>query len=387
MKIAIVVRNYSKSGGISRYVAELAQRYAENDEVHIFAATWKDVENSKIIFHKIPVLDFKFLKKIKKHALYNLFEVASFVMASYLKINYTDFDIVHIHGDFLGKFDIYTAHSCHKAWLDIAKKESSGTVEKLRKSIFNPLHSIILKIEKHNIRNARKIISVSVEEQKTINRYYGVSPEKIIPIPHGVDLEKFSVRNRETIREKFNFKNEDIVLIFVAHEFKRKGLLQIIEALEILKKDNLYLLVVGKDNPIPYIGLIEKYGLTDKVIFTGPVSNIQDYYSAGDIFILPASYEPFGLVILEAMACGVPVITSEKAGAAELIKDGVDGLLLRNEKNPKEIADKVKFLLDNFKERKILGDTARKTSEKYSWDNIAEKTYEVYTEINNEKRK
>ena len=87
------------------------------------------------------------------------------------------------------------------------------------------------------------------------------------------------------------------------------------------------------------------------------------------------------------MACGVPVITSEKAGAAELIKDGVDGLLLRNEKNPKEIADKVKFLLDNFKERKILGDTARKTSEKYSWDNIAEKTYEVYTEINNEKRK
>ncbi|MFC2061477.1 glycosyltransferase family 4 protein [Elusimicrobiota bacterium] len=385
MKIAIAVKNYSKTGGISRYVAELAERYAGHDEVHVYASSWRDVGNSSIIFHKVPMINIRLLKKLKKHAWHNLFEVASFVLTSYFMIRADRYDIVHIQGDYMGAFDIYTAHSCHRAWLDIVNRQDLGILERLKKSAFNPLHAIILMIEKHNLRKAKKIISISEREKEYIIEHYSIAPEKIVPLPHGVDLDSFSIKDRDSkrkeIRAGYNFNADDTVLLFTAHEFKRKGLGQIIEAMNDLNRNDLKLLVIGKDDPAPYIELAEQAGLTERVIFAGTVSDIEDYYAAADLFVFPTMYEPFGLVILEAMAAGLPVITSRSAGAAELIEDGEEGLLLDDDKDVKEVADKIRLVMDNSSLRHDLGMNAADKARRYSWDDIAERTYKLYKEV------
>jgi glycosyltransferase involved in cell wall biosynthesis len=116
----------------------------------------------------------------------------------------------------------------------------------------------------------------------------------------------------------------------------------------------------------------------DRIIFTGFVKNINSYFAASDIFVFPTTYEPFGLVITEALASGLPVVTSKLAGASELITDGYDGMLLSNPKASREIAEKIILLVEDEKLRRVMGSNARKTAEKYSWGEVARRTLEVY---------
>jgi len=127
-----------------------------------------------------------------------------------------------------------------------------------------------------------------------------------IELGSNVDLEEFKpdVEKREKIRMKYGVDENDVVLMFSGYEFKRKGLRYIIEALPEIK-ENVKLLVVGRDNPRRYQELASKLGVLDKIIFTGFVPEIVDYYVASDIFVFPTLYEPFGLVISEALASAI----------------------------------------------------------------------------------
>jgi len=121
----------------------------------------------------------------------------------------------------------------------------------------------------------------------------------------------------------------------------------------------------------------------ERIIFVPHSSNLWEYYAASDIFVFPTIYEPFGLVIVEAMASGLPVITSRVAGAAALIIDGVNGLLLRASSDVNGLAAKIELLLSNAELRKTMGERARETAEKFSWDQVAQKTLEVYNTVLN----
>lgn len=381
MKIAFIVRHYSKTGGISRYVAELVERFIQNNEVHIFTSSWRDVKNDNIVFHKVPILSFDILKKYKKHAWNNLFEVASFMVFSYFIVNYNDFDIVHAQGDFIGKSDIYTAHSCHKAWLNIVQKEKLSLIERIKKSSLNPLHYVVLSIEKYNVKQTNKIIAISFGIKKEIIKYYNASEKSMVVIPNGVNLDESKLEDkkalRKAIRKKYGISKENVVLLFVGHEFDRKGLKYIIKALGILKK--LKLFVVGKDDPMCYLSLAEKLGVRNQVIFIGATSEVKKYYAASDVFVFPTLYEPFGLVILEAMAYELPVLTTDIPGPNELIKNEVNGFFIKRESH--DIAKKIEILSQDKELLKKMGEEARKTAEKYSWDIIAEKTFKLYKEM------
>jgi UDP-glucose:(heptosyl)LPS alpha-1,3-glucosyltransferase len=383
MKIALIVRNYDRRGGISKYTTELAEYMVKQHEVHVFTASWKDVRDNKIIFHKIPVLTFDFLKKRKKHALNIIFEVASFALCSYIALRNKKFDIVHVQGDYLGKIDIYTAHSCHKAWLDIFNKEKHGIVERLKKSAINPLHTMLLFIESHCIRSAKAVIAVSNGVGREVVKYYRIDGNKVSAIPNGVDCEQFSPplrdAGRSEIRKLYKIKDDEFVIIFPAHEFKRKGLVQILEALKILANEKICVLVVGKDNPEYFVKRFSR--IESRVIFAGEVQEIHRYYADSDAMVFPTDYEPFGLVLLEAMATGLPVITSKQAGAAELMSDGRNAILLNDSKNIDDIAEKIESIYRNHEYREKLGLEARKTAEMYSWDIIAEETMKIYEAV------
>ncbi|GAH97826.1 unnamed protein product, partial [marine sediment metagenome] len=209
--------------------------------------------------------------------------------------------------------------------------------------------------------------------------------ESIIVIPNGVDLKMFNPANRplyrDRLRQKHGISRNDLVLMFAGSDWERKGVLYVIGALSLLPRPDVKLLVVGSGDAKFYGQLAELKRVRERIIFVPHPDNLQEYYAASDVFVFPTIYEPFGLVIVEAMASGLPVITSRVAGAADLIIDGVNGLLLRAPSNVNDLAAKIELLLSNTELRKTMGEHARETAEKLSWDRVAQKTTDVYNRI------
>ena len=137
-------------------------------------------------------------------------------------------------------------------------------------------------------------------------------------------------------------------------------------------------MIVGPGDQAYYSALASGLGLSGRVIFSGPQKESWRYYAASDIFILPTLYEAFGLSILEAMAFGLPVVVSGAAGAAELIKDGVNGLLLDDPTDVSEMAAKLEPLLADASLRRRLGEEAQATAFQYSWSLAARRTVDIY---------
>lgn len=387
MKIAFITRIYNKQGGVSRYVAELAEAFSQEHEVHVFANSWEDVTSDKIIFHKVPMIKGNFFLKQKKAGLAIILQVYSFALMSRFKIDTSNFDIVHSEGDGFTPFDIYTAESCHKSAVKKARRRKKGIINFLKNTRLNPLNLIVLWIEKFifNPKNYKKIIAVSKITKHEIMEEYGVPDKDIIIIPNGINLDEFRVENRKLYKKDLKIKNrisnDEIVILFVGREFKRKGLSYLIEALPLVNNDRVKVLVVGLDDERAFVSLAKRLGIRERVIFTGHSPKVSEYFGCADIFCFPTLDEPFGMVILEALASELPTITSKIAGAAELMQDGKDGLLLDDPTSPEEIAKKINLLINDNQLMEQIGKEARNTASKYSWQEIAKRTLDVYKEV------
>jgi len=168
------------------------------------------------------------------------------------------------------------------------------------------------------------------------------------------------------------------VLVCTGPNFHRKGLKKVILALPKLPA-YIKIIAVGSGDSTPYKQLASKLGVADRVIFTGFVPRIEDYYCAGDIFVFPSLYEAFSLATLEAAASGLPIIATKINGTEELIKEGYNGFFVK--RDPKDIAEKINILIKDENLRKQMSRNARKTAENYSWDKCAKRTAEVYEEL------
>jgi len=373
MKVLMISRAVNKYGGISRYIAEIAERISYENEVHILSA-WYGINNSNITLHQYTIP--------KKP--YSLQIFTSFLKVSKLarKLDRKfHFDVIH-SSECEGNYQhIITAHSCVRGAYE-KLKWNNILVDAIRR--IRPFVALGLKFEMliYTKRKYNKIIVVSKGVKEELIHYYNLPSEDIVVIPNGVDLEEFKPdkEKRRKIRETYEIADDEVVLMFSGYEFRRKGLEYIIKALPLVK-GKVKLLVVGKDDPNYYKELASKLGVRDKTIFTGFVPDISEYYAASDLFVFPTLYEPFGLVITEALASGLPVIVSEFAGATDIMNDECEGLLLKDPTNPKEIAEKVNVLVEDENLRKQMSRNARKTVEKYSWDEVARKILEIYEEV------
>jgi len=369
MRIALVMSVFNKQGGISRYVTGLAEQFVKEHEVHLICSKYEtDIPNAHVHRHRIlwrpPSL-----------------QVASNALANYLDVRRlrreVGFDIVHSQGAECFSQDIICAQSCQKAAVEHLRAERGGMYRLLKP--FEPRSNIVLAIEGHNYgkKAYKRIISVSQGVKREIMEQYGVPDEDIAVIPNGVDLEEFKPQNKESFRGKIRgelgLDESDVVLVFTAWEFNRKGLRYIIEALPKTGK-NVKLLAVGGDNQGPYRDLAQKMGVKDRVVFTGHKLNVREYYAAADIFVFPTAYEAFSLSTLEAAASGLPVLAAKVNGTEELIKDGVNGFFIT--RDGADIADKIRQAQDAGLDR--MGAQARKTALGYSWENIASATLKVY---------
>ena len=213
---------------------------------------------------------------------------------------------------------------------------------------------------------------------------YPVSSNDIAVIYNPVDLEKFHPLNREKYRRKirteYGLSEHDVVMLFVGSGFERKGVRYLIEAAELLAEP-ITVLIVGKGPKEKFGSLIKN----QRIIFCGPQKEIEQYYAAADAFVFPTLYEPFGNVHLEALASGLPVITTKNSGAAEIIESGKSGFVVSMPEDTASIADGMARLLDQ-EVCDRMSQEARAVAEKFTVERHMAEIKELYLDIMNEKK-
>ncbi|TSC95193.1 MAG: glycosyl transferase, group 1 [Parcubacteria group bacterium Licking1014_1] len=209
--------------------------------------------------------------------------------------------------------------------------------------------------------------------------------KNIFVLPNGIDLKKFKGFSKQAIRDKFKIHFNEKIIIFVGGLRPVKGVKYLIEAFKIINKKipEAKLFLVGDGSERKNLeDIIEKNNLGKKVNFTGKIINqkIPEYMIASDIFVLPSLSEGFPVVILEAMASELPIVTTKVRGLPEIIEDGENGFLVEP-KNSEQFAEKVLLLFENDELREKISNNNKEKSKEYDWENIVEKIEKIYLKV------
>jgi UDP-glucose:(heptosyl)LPS alpha-1,3-glucosyltransferase len=227
-------------------------------------------------------------------------------------------DVVQSHERTLRQ-DVYRAgEGCHRAYLATRRRAGRGLY-----------HRVVLALERRAFATTPRIVAISRAGADEIARLYRVGPDRLSTIYNGVDLDRFHPDNRERhrrgARSEAGVPEDAWLLLFVGSGFARKGLDTAIAALAGVSDPRARLLVTGKGDTGQYVERARQLGVAARVGWLGPRQDIERWYAAADVVVLPTRYEPFGNVHLEALASGVPIVTSTRAGGAELIEAARNG--------------------------------------------------------------
>jgi UDP-glucose:(heptosyl)LPS alpha-1,3-glucosyltransferase len=317
LTIGFVRRGFSSSGGAEAYLKRLAAGVVESGhQVRLYASKeWPPDEWNWGPITRLPAGSATaFADEIERIAPHSECDVLMSL-------------------ERIWRCDIYRAgDGVHRAWLE-RRTQIAGPLQKLTQ-LLNRKHSATLALEKSLFGEggAGRVIANSRMVRDEIVRLYGFPKEKIDLVYNGVPLETLrrGGESRAKIRETLGLKSDDIAVLFAGSGWERKGLRFAIEAIEKSGKQ-MRLLVAGRGH--------EKEFRSARVRFLGVVQDMPALYGAADIFLLPTIYDPFSNACLEALAAGLPVITTRANGFAEIIEAGVHGTVLDDPRNTDAIGE------------------------------------------------
>lgn len=237
------------------------------------------------------------------------------------------------------------------------------------------------------------VIAISQYVAEQLERHYGFDSERVRLIFNGVDPDRSSPGERRShraqIRRQFGLNEADLMLLCVAHNFKLKGVAPLIRALACrvererqgsVHSGRAFVVVVGRDNPAPFVRLADRLKVADRVLFTGPTPRVQAFFHAADVLVHDTYYDPCSRVVLEAMAAGLPVITTRYNGAAERIADGIEGYVIDSPDNVSDLSDRIERLADP-EHRRACAANASRAVEAVSMRHHATRVRALYEEI------
>ena len=233
-------------------------------------------------------------------------------------------------------------------------------------------------------RRATAIVTASDHERQLLERYYGADPSRMHTVPCGIDLDLFQPRDRAGARRQLQLPAESPVLLWVGRLEKLKGVEILVDAVAELERRDFTLLIVGGDERAASIraeleAQAEAAGISANIRFEGAVPHdvLPWYYSAADICVVPSYYESFGLVAVEAMACGTPVVASRVGGLVSTVIDGVTGYLIPW-RCPGPFAEKLEVLLGNPELRRNFSHAAERSVERFRWSSVGLRIADLY---------
>jgi len=375
-RIAVVIPKYGLVGGAEGFAAALTERLALDNpafEIHVFANRWQQNAGTtdRLFFHYVPIISFpRFLKTVS---------FAFFADRAIAKIG---FDIVHSH-DRIFRPDIYTMHGLpHRIWAKEIRK-------KRRLSLFD---WATVWVEERMVTggSCRYFLAVSQLTRNIFLKEYPMNPASAPVIHPGIDPAAVTAKgtdgDRQAIRRKYGLPPAAPLIVFVSMNFDIKGLDPLLAGLGKLKhlhpEQPFHLVVVGRDNLPKYEEEAKQAGVGDHVTFTGVVSReeLEDIYAAGDLYAMLSKFDTFGMVVLEAMAKGLPVVISGNVGARDLVREGVNGFVIEDTGNAESVA---RVLYHALREDVIapMSTAARQTALEHTWERSARQVADIYRKI------
>ena len=267
--------------------------------------------------------------------------------------------------------DIYRAgDGVHKVFLDIKKK-----------SKLNLLHPIYLFLEKRCFKNAKCIIANSLMVKEQIINCYDINPDKVRVIFSGIESKEIYYQKAfEKLSKQYLINKDQFILLYVGSGFKRKGVKEFLEILSRLDKNNIMAFVIGKEKNINYYQkLAKELNLENKVVFTGPREDVDDFYTISDFFILPTHYEPFSNAILEAIQFENVVFTTKQNGASEILDD----YFIMDSPKDLSVVSRINDLIINQAKLKQIKKDNRAKSKQFSIEKNLSETLKVINEVIN----
>jgi UDP-glucose:(heptosyl)LPS alpha-1,3-glucosyltransferase len=361
MKLALICRPLRFHGGVETATAGLMGELLRRGHAIDLLTTREQDDWPGVTVRRLPVVR-------QPSAL----RLLSFALASCRAVSDAGYDIVQSHERGLRQ-DIYRAgEGVHRAYLAAMGRRWAGV---------NLHHRLVCALETRifRLRSARHVVAISRGGKAEIERLYATPPERVSLVYNGVDLGRFRPDNRarfgRAARDDLGLAADSWVIVFVGSGFARKGLDPLIQGLARVKDARCRLVVAGRGDTRPYRELAGRLGLGDRVTWVGPYRGVERLYATADVVALPALYEPFGNVHLEALAAGVPVLTSARAGGCELISRGRNGWVVPVPSG-EAIAEGLRALRDS--DRGALADAARASAEPYTYAVQADRFEALY---------
>jgi len=382
--ISIMIHNLNPWGGQDRSMLEIAWQLNRTIplEIHSFS-----IEGDKEWF------DMKHIPYQAKIQRPIIFKYLSYQKQTKKNINPNS--IVQSTGTASLVSDVVQVQFLHHEWQEIYKllpedKRSSGNF--LKAAYHQWLTQYKLKMEAKAYTKNKHYIAISHGIKKQLIKHFSIPANNISIIHHGVDTEAFCPFQdsedgstvRKQLREQHNIKPDDVLLLHVGALNARKGLFKTFELLSYLKKqgfDNIKFLAVGQGDQHILKKNIKDLDIEDRVQLVSHTKQVRDYYWASDLFMFPTFYEPFGLVILEALSCGIPALTTTVAGASELMTSADMGVLFNPEASVPEIANLIVPAFRDANLRKQWGENAREMSLQQTWKKVGNKYRRFYRDF------
>jgi UDP-glucose:(heptosyl)LPS alpha-1,3-glucosyltransferase len=321
---------HAASGGTERYLNQLAASLAERGHAVTIVCRSHGAAPH-------PAVRFEVLRPL---SIGGAWRVLAFAKAVERRVAERDFDVVYGLGRTWSQDLLRLGGGLHGTYLELAHQETLGTFER-RLGLGARKHRTILAIETRALAAGAcwRVVCNAERVKRDVIARYGRRPEEIEVIYNGVDVERFRPELRATsgarVRAEAGFGPEHTVVLFLGTGYGRKGLAEVLEAFPALlaARPAARLVVVGYDSDRRrYAARAAELGIADHVRFLGGRTDAEACFAAADVYVLPTRYDPFANSTLEALATGLPVITTEDNGASELIREGVEGSVLPRER-------------------------------------------------------
>ncbi|MEA3366642.1 MAG: glycosyltransferase family 4 protein [Planctomycetota bacterium] len=365
MRIGFQVERLDPSrGGAETYVHRFARDLlAAGHEVHVFAADFEEVPAGAILHHVLqrgltrPERDVRFARAVAKASRRAGLDVTVAVGRTF------GASVLQPHGGTLPGSRRQNRLRLRPAWLAGLKQASDW---------LNPRIRVQAWIERcqYQADPPPDVVAISRMVQRDMQAFYGVPDERLHLVYNGVDTDRFSPSACEAVRDEarraWDLAPEETCFLMVAHNPKLKGLRELLAAAARLDRGGAWrIVVVGRARPRRYVEQAALAGIGDRLLTAGPMDDILPAYAACDAYVQPTWYDPCSLVVLEAMACSRPVVTTRFNGASELMENGREGVVLDSPTEIERLTEALRALLAPDLRRR-MGEAAREVAEQHT---------------------
>jgi D-inositol-3-phosphate glycosyltransferase len=375
------------TGGMSVYIREFARELGRRGHlVDVYTRIHEPIHDQVIeLGQNVRLVHLKAgEEEIQKLAIYYHLGDFAYELENFRKQNGLQYDLIHSHYWLSG-----LAGKRLQQWWGIPHIMGFHTLGAVKNAIGIGKDEPELRInaEKELVKDCHRIIASTKKGKEDLIYYYDGAPETISIIPCGVNLDLFRPIKREIARCHLGLNGESIIL-FVGRIVPLKGIDNLLKAMAYLERKRRTKLVVigGGEHSQAEMQRLESLSqslkIHESVIFLGLVKQetLPFFYSAADLCVVPSYYESFGLVILESLACGTPVVATKVGGAESVIRHGETGYVVIDN-DPYRLADKIALFLSTSNGNTAFVDSVRASVTKYSWSNITEAIIEEYQSV------